>query len=375
MQTEYVNGSAGANAPTSAPAEQPKSYPTTNHGTAGFHKAVKAGAKARVALIGVSGAGKSYTMLTLARALAGPQGQIACIDTEHGSLSKYAHSPECPPNCNDPSHFIFDVDEPDSYTTDYLLDQLTFAEQNGYSVFCVDSLSHFWMGKDGALEFVDNAKKRTRDQMESWKLFRPHEREMIDRFIASPCHIVVTMRTKTDYEEQIDSTGKKRRVKVGLAPVQREGLEYEFDLVCSMDEENTLTIDKTRCFAYSQEKMRVQAKPDAIYFQPFIQWLEGPVIERKTATPAQTSVPASAADPPVHPAPQTKPWRTAGEMRRAFAAVREQIGETAYLCELAATGVNSIEEFLRIRPVALANERALTAYRKLQQIARNLEAA
>ena len=158
MQTEYVNGSAGANAPTSAPAEQPKSYPTTNHGTAGFHKAVKAGAKARVALIGVSGAGKSYTMLTLARALAGPQGQIACIDTEHGSLSKYAHSPECPPNCNDPSHFIFDVDEPDSYTTDYLLDQLTFAEQNGYSVFCVDSLSHFWMGKDGALEFVDNAK-------------------------------------------------------------------------------------------------------------------------------------------------------------------------------------------------------------------------
>src|SRR5215467_11774135 len=77
MQTEYVNGSAGANAPTSAPAEQPKSYPTTNHGTAGFHKAVKAGAKARVALIGVSGAGKSYTMLTLARVLAGPQGQIA----------------------------------------------------------------------------------------------------------------------------------------------------------------------------------------------------------------------------------------------------------------------------------------------------------
>jgi hypothetical protein len=88
-------------------------------------------------------------MLTLARALAGAQGKIACIDTGHGSLSKYAHSPECSPSCTDPSHFVFDVDEPDSYTTDYLLDQLDYPEQNGYAVFCVDSLSHFRMGKDG----------------------------------------------------------------------------------------------------------------------------------------------------------------------------------------------------------------------------------
>jgi AAA domain len=111
-------------------------------------------------------------MLTLARALAGPAGKFACIDTEHGSLSKYAHSPYCTPHCSDPSHFVFDVDEPNSDTTDYLLDQLAYAEQNGYAVFCVDSLSHFWMAKDGALEFVDNAKKRTRDQMDAWKMFR-----------------------------------------------------------------------------------------------------------------------------------------------------------------------------------------------------------
>jgi ABC-type cobalamin/Fe3+-siderophores transport system ATPase subunit len=122
----------------------------------GFRKAVKFDAKARVALIGVSGSGKSYTMLTLARALAGPAGKIACVDTEHGSLSKYADL------------FQFDVAEPDSYNPEYLLEQLDFAEQNGYAVFCVDSLSHFWMGKDGALEFVDNARKRTRDQFEGW---------------------------------------------------------------------------------------------------------------------------------------------------------------------------------------------------------------
>src|SRR5438552_16580554 len=55
-----------------------------------FKKAVKHAAKGRIALVGPAGAGKSYTMLKLARALAGPNGQIPAIDTEHGSLSKYA---------------------------------------------------------------------------------------------------------------------------------------------------------------------------------------------------------------------------------------------------------------------------------------------
>ena len=85
--------------------------------------------------------------LTLARELAGPNGRIACIDTEHGSLSKYADI------------FSFDVHEPASYTIEHLLKQLDYAEENGYAVFCVDSLSHFWMGKDGALELVDNKRE------------------------------------------------------------------------------------------------------------------------------------------------------------------------------------------------------------------------
>ena len=154
---QQVNGIPGPDVASSGPDWTVPSpgQPVCNHSNPnsfepprGFRKAIKFDAKARVALIGVSGSGKSYTALTLARALAGPAGKIAAIDTEHGSLSKYADL------------FSFDVDEPDSYTTEYLLDQLTCAEASGYSVFLVDSLSHFWMGKAGALEFVDNAKKR-----------------------------------------------------------------------------------------------------------------------------------------------------------------------------------------------------------------------
>lgn len=233
-----------------------------------FQKAIKHDAKGRVAIVGPAGGGKSLTSLILARALAGPTGKIAAADTEHGSLSKYA------------DRFEFDVIELDTFSPENFMGALTAAETGGYAVFITDSLSHFWMGKGGALEFVDLASKRHRDQMGGWKEFRPHERDMVDRMIASPCHVIVTMRTKTDYQEVTDSNGKKKRVKVGLAPVQREGLEYEFDLVAYMDDENNLIIDKTRC---SDLAGHVLPKPDAKAFEPFVKWLAG--VERPAAAP------------------------------------------------------------------------------------------
>lgn len=228
-----------------------------------FRKAVKFDARARVALIGPAGSGKSFTMLRLARLLAGPEGRIAAVDTEHGSLSKYA------------DQFEFDVFEMESFSPENFLEALRAAEAAKYDVFCCDSLSHFWVGRDGALEFVDTARKRSqsRDDMAGWKEFRPHERGMVDAMISSPMHVICTMRTKTAYEEQVNErTGKKQRVKIGLAPVQREGLEYEFDLVGCMDEENNFVVDKSRCSSLAG---KVLSKPSEREFQPFLEWLRG----------------------------------------------------------------------------------------------------
>jgi hypothetical protein len=255
-----------------------------------FKRAVKYDAKGRICLTGPAGSGKSMTMLKAARRLAGPNGRIACIDTEHGSLSKYA------------DQFEFDVIELDSYSPENFLAALRAAEEAGYDVFCCDSLSHFWMGKDGALEYVDNARKRSgsRDDMAGWKEFRPHERAMVDSMIASRCHVIVTMRTKTAYEEQTNErTGKKQRVKVGLAPVQREGMDYEFDLVGNLSEDNELVIDKSRCPAYTG---KVIAKPSEKDFDAFAEWLKGDV--RPQATRAVETVAAPRPDPRPHGDPE-----------------------------------------------------------------------
>jgi hypothetical protein len=245
-----------------------------------FKKAQKYGAKGRVALIGPAGSGKSFSALRMARTLVGPTGRIAAIDTEHGSLSKYAHTPKCPADCKDPSHFDFDVFELDSYSPENFQAALDAAIEAKYDAFLADSLSHFWMGKDGALEFVDMAAKKSssRDGMSGWKEFRPHERGMVDSMIAAPLHVVVTMRTKTDYAEVEDGKGKKKRVKIGLAPVQREGLEFEFDLVGLMTDTNDFIVDKSRCFDMNG---KVYTKPGEKEFAIFRDWLSGDVAPEK----------------------------------------------------------------------------------------------
>jgi hypothetical protein len=57
---------------------------------------------------------------------------------------------------------------------------------------------------------------------------------------------VVTMRSKTEYVIEENERGKKAPRKVGLKPEQRDGIEYEFDVVGDLDHDNTLTVVKSR---------------------------------------------------------------------------------------------------------------------------------
>ena len=203
--------------------------------TGPFRKAVKHDAKLRLAISGPSGSGKTYTLLTIAAALGGP---VAVVDTEHGSASKYADI------------FEFDVLELDSYDPEHLIKIIDQAVEAGFRVLCIDSLSHFWMGKDGELEKVDRAARRMQNPngFAAWKQVTPIHNALIDKIIGAPLHILASMRTKTEWIlDQDERTGKTMPRKVGLAPVMRDGIEYEFDVCGEMDQENTLQITKSRC--------------------------------------------------------------------------------------------------------------------------------
>lgn len=202
-----------------------------------FQKATRRQAKARVALVGPSGSGKTYTALRIARGIVGPEGRIAVIDTERGSASKYAGDVE-----------DFDALDLDQHAPAEYVKAIRDAAAERYDVLVIDSLSHAWNGRGGALEQVDQAAKRSGgNSFGAWRDVTPQHNALVDAILAFPGHVIVTMRAKTEYVIEQGKNGKTAPRKVGLAPIQRDGMEYEFDVCADIDLEHNFIVTKSRC--------------------------------------------------------------------------------------------------------------------------------
>ncbi|MCL4395296.1 MAG: ATP-binding protein, partial [Chloroflexi bacterium] len=198
-----------------------------------FQKAVKGQAYLRMALIGPSGAGKTYSALRIACALGG---RVGLIDTERKSSSHYAN------------RFNFDLCPLYSYSVEAYIAALHEAEDAGFDVLIIDSLSHAWAGKDGVLEFVDKRAKQTQsgNSFGAWRDATPKHNELIDTLLSVPMHLIITMRAKMEYVQEKDDKGRTVIRKVGLQPIQRDNLEYEFDVVGDIGLDHDLRVSKTR---------------------------------------------------------------------------------------------------------------------------------
>lgn len=212
-----------------------------------FQKASKKQARLRFSLIGPAGTGKTYTALRIATNLGG---RIALIDTEHGSASKYA------------GEFEFDTLELRDFSPRTYVEAIHMAEEAGYEILIIDSLSHAWVGKGGALELVDNASARSKsgNKFTAWRDVTPLHNELVEAILQSRCHVICTMRSKTEYVQEKDDQGKTVIRKVGMAPVQRDGMEYEFDVVADLSVDHSLVISKTRCSALDGAVIRLPGK-------------------------------------------------------------------------------------------------------------------
>jgi DNA polymerase III delta prime subunit len=340
-----VNGYAGAGADTPAlgamdghTLQQPQH---SNPVRFTFAPAVKRNAKLRLALTGPGGSGKTYTALALATALGGP---IAVVDTEHGSASKYANL------------FRFDVTEVGNYDPGYVPDLIQEVAAAGYSTLVVDSWSHFWMGKDGELEQVDQHTTRSRssNSFAAWRHVSPKHNAMVDAMLSAPIHIIVTMRVKTEWVVEQNEKGRTVPRKIGLAPVMKDGVEYEFDVCGDLDQDNNLMVSKSRC---PELNGKLIARPGAEMGRTLRSWLG---MDGVIATPpAPSFVPTPQSVPAGEPFPDQP---TRGTVRRLFLAIRERVGERAYLDVLARFGVKSWEEIRSI-------EQARDAYNQLTVLA------
>ena len=202
--------------------------------TLAFQEATKTQCWLRLCLSGVSGCGKTKTALRIANGLA--PDSIAVIDSERKSASKYAGKPA-----------RFQVIDLDTYEPQKYIEGIKLAARLGFKVLIIDSLSHAWAGTGGILEQVDRvAKRKQNNSYVAWGEVTPIQNALIDTILSYPGHIIVTLRVKMAYALETNEKGKQTPVKRGLAPIQREGMEYEFDLFMDLDSDNWGTVVKTR---------------------------------------------------------------------------------------------------------------------------------
>lgn len=218
-----------------------------------FQKATKERIKLRMAVFGPSGAGKTYTSLRIA---AGMGGKIAVIDTERGSASRYA------------DRFDYDVLElPETDIETYIAGM---AAAHSYDVLIIDSLSHAWQA---LLEEIDRlAKTKYRgNTWSAWSEGTPKQRSFVDALLCYPGHVIATMRSKTEWSIEKDSRSDKTKpVRVGLAPEQGKGIEYEFDVLMEMNVEHFGTVIKDRTGKFQD---RIIEKPGERFGKEIVAWL------------------------------------------------------------------------------------------------------
>ena len=221
-----------------------------------FKPAVKEKLKARLAIEGPSGSGKTYSALLMATGLVGPEGKIAMIDTEQESGKLYADK------------FTFDHATLESpYTPERYINLIQMAEKGGYDCLIIDSISHEWMGTGGVLEIHDTMPGNS---YTNWAKVNPRHNKFLETILKSPCHIIATMRSKQAYALETNDKGKQEPKKMGMAPQQRDGMEYEFTAVLKMDVTHMADGDKDRTGLFPSGEW---FKPSVEHGEKLAMWL------------------------------------------------------------------------------------------------------
>lgn len=194
--------------------------------------------KLRVGLSGPSGSGKTYSALLMARGLTDSWDKVALIDTENGSGEMYS-------NLGD--YLVLTLNPP--YSPERYIEALKACEAASVEVIVIDSMTHEWDGEGGALQ-INEALAHAQFKGNTWAAWSkttPRHQAFINKILGSNCHIITTVRAKT---ETIQADGGKIK-KIGMKEIQRDGYEYELTLNFNIDREThyaTASKDRTGLF-------------------------------------------------------------------------------------------------------------------------------
>ena len=210
-----------------------------------FEPVTRAKSKARIAITGPSGAGKTLSALYLAFGITGDWSKVAVIDTEHErarfyadrkdlGIGKFIYAPMTPPY------------SPDKYI-EYVQSAAAAVGPDGCVI--IDSFSHAWDNEGGVLDIKSEiAQQRGKTDYTAWAEAGKIQNNLVNTILSVDCHTITTMRAKMAYAMEVNDRGKTVPVKVGLAPVQRDNTEYEFDVVFQINRAHIASLSKDTTF-------------------------------------------------------------------------------------------------------------------------------
>lgn len=197
----------------------------------------------KIGVGGITGSGKTLGALRLAYGICGDWDKICVIDSENNSADLYAH-------LGDYSVYPMESFSPNDYIA-----AISGIEQAGFEVCIIDSLSHEWCGTSGALELVDKAAKTSRsgNSYTAWGDVTPLHQKFVNSWLQSKMHIIATMRQKDEYVIEQNAAGKMAPKRVGLKNIQRDGVDYEFDILFTIHESHYVSTTKDRTMLFSDK--------------------------------------------------------------------------------------------------------------------------
>lgn len=197
-----------------------------------LRKATRTKAKIRLGLSAVSGGGKTYSAILIAKGLCkGDLSKVAIIDTENGSADLYAHLGD---------YSVLSLQAP--YSPERYIAAIKECENAGMDVIIIDSITHEWDGNGGCLQIQEQLGGKYQD----WAKVTPRHQAFINAILESKCHVITTVRRKQDYEMTKDGNGRVKVEKAGLKEVTREGFEYELTVNLEIDVRHNATASKDR---------------------------------------------------------------------------------------------------------------------------------
>lgn len=229
----------------------------------------------RIALAGASNSGKTWSGLLLAKGIMdalreagvapGPiDGKIGVICTERGSAKLYAHLVP---------FGVITLVAP--YSPERYIKAIRQMAAAGRKLIMVDQISHCWSGSGGVLEMAAAAGRKEGGGGSIFGHVSDIQNKFIENILATPAHLILTMRSKTEWEKEsyVDRKGVNRTKpkRIGMEPVQRKGSEYEWTTLMNLDTDSHLaTVLKDRTQVLRRDEPFVITEQIG---QQFVEWL------------------------------------------------------------------------------------------------------